>query len=232
MEQITITGAKENAQYLTYLYEKVRGKFSFSTEECGISAGGGFETLSFCVDETLCPYLRRYAEDRMAEIIAVGYKYRYFDKRLSLPLLSSAQKQLLCTALVAADFNEDREYAVKRLRNEGEYSIDGVFNFRLGELKRRWDGVLDYIPAQFGGAALDDFVSFLVDEGEGKAYVKGGRVYDENYRLLSRSKLLSGGGVVAELLLKGAAKVYCFGETETDVKEFLLKYYRENAVFC
>ncbi len=193
---------------------------------------GEYETLSFRADETLCPYLRRYAEDTIADVIAIGYKYDYFDKRLTLPLLSPAQKRLLCVSLVAADYDQDKEYALKRLRHDGQYSIDGVFNFRLGELKRRWEGVLEYIPRQFGASSLDDFVNFLLEDGEGKVYLKGGRVYDEGYRLLSRGKLLSDGDAIAEILLTGAEKVYCFGETSREVKEFLYKYYRENAIFC
>lgn len=193
---------------------------------------GDYETLSFCVEETLCPYLRRYTEENIAEIIAIGYKYDYLDKRLFLPLLSPKQKRLLCTALVAADLEEDREYVLRRLSRDRQYSIDGVFNFRLGELKKRWDGVLEYIPQQFGSASLDDFVNFLVEESEGKVYVKEGKVYDGGYRLLTRGRLLSEKDIVAEILLQGPSKVYCFGEVSAEVKEFLHKYYRENAFFC
>ena len=227
-----ITGAKTRAKYLSYLFDKVKGRFSFSANDCSLLEKGEYETLSFRTDETLCPYLRRYAEENIADVIAIGYKYEYFDRRLSLPLLTEKQKKLLCIALVAADFEEDKEYALKRLRHDGQYSIDGVFNFRLTELKRRWDGVIAYIPKQFGVSSLDDFIEFLVDESEGKVYVKEGKVYDEGYRLLSRGKMLSDDKIIGEILLQGAAKVYCFGEVEGDLKEFLRKYYRENAFFC
>ncbi|MBQ8427891.1 MAG: hypothetical protein IJX18_01400, partial [Clostridia bacterium] len=216
----------------SYLYDKVRGRFSFSAADCAISQNGEYETLSFSADETLCPYLRRYTEENIADVIAIGYKYEYFDKRLFLPLLTPKQKKLLCIALVAADFEEDKEYALKRLRHDGQYSIDGVFNFRLGELKRRWEGVLAYIPKQFGTSSLDDFIEFLVEESEGKVYVKEGKVYDEGYHLLSRGKMFSGERMIAEILLQGAAKVYCFGRVEEDLKSFLCKYYKENAFFC
>ena len=232
VEEITITAASTRAKYLSYLYEKLRAKFSFPKGDCEVETGSDYESVIFSVDETLSPYVRRYAEQNIADVIAIGYKYDYLDKRLSLPLLTDTQKRLLISALIAADFEEDREYALKRLRHDGGYSIEGFFNFRLGELKRRWEGVLAYIPRQFGCAALDDFVNFLVEESDGKVYVKGGKVYDEGYRLLSRGKVFSWGNAVTEILLKGPSKVYCFGEVEAPVKDFLNKYYREKVFFC
>ena len=232
MEEITITAALSREQYLSYLCDKLCRKFSFQRKDCQLKKGNDYESVSFLVDDTLCPYVRRYAEQTIADVIAIGYKNDYLDKNLSLPLLSLGEKRLLVSALIAADFEEDREYALKRLRGDGQYSIEGVFNFRLGELKRRWEGVLEYIPRQFGGAALDDFVNFLVEESEGKVYLKDGKVYDEGYHLLTRGKVLLGGDAVTEILLKGPSKVYCFGEVDAAVKDFLHKYYREKAFFC
>ncbi|MBR2903550.1 MAG: hypothetical protein IKC37_02775 [Clostridia bacterium] len=217
---------------MTYIYDKVRLRFSIDEGSCRLAREGGFETASFFVEGNLSPRIRRYTEENIAEVIAIGYKYDYFSRRLSLPLLTPRQKQLLCASLVSADLEEDKEYALKRLKGAECYSIDGVYNFRLGELRRRWEGVIDYIPRQFGESSLDDFVEFLVEEGEGTVYLKDGRLYDEGYRLLSRRLLLPEGDLATEILLNGASKVYCFGQVERKTKDFLRKYYRDNVFFC
>ena len=79
---------------------------------------------------------------------------------------------------------------------------------------------------------MDGFIQFLVDDGEGKLFVKNGKVYDEEYHVLSRSALTGVESPVGEILLGGAERIYCFGEQDAETRAFLEKYYGENAVFC
>ena len=59
-----------------------------------------------------------------------------------------------------------------------------------------------------------------------------GKVYDEEYRVLSKSALTGAESPIGEILLGGAERVYCFGEQDAQTSAFLEKYYGENAVFC
>ncbi|MBR2329894.1 MAG: hypothetical protein IKA40_01480 [Clostridia bacterium] len=120
-------------------------------------------------------------------------------------------------------------HKIKGLQN---YCLDGVYHFCLQGLKERWQGVAEYVPTDMGIAALDEFLRFLAEDGEGKAFIKGGKVYDEEYRPLSKSQLTGNPSIMSEILLCGAERVYCFGDTEKEVAAFLKKYYREKAVFC
>ena len=43
--------------------------------------------LIFKTDREYCTYVRKFAEDHIADVIAIGYKYEYFKQRLPLPLL-------------------------------------------------------------------------------------------------------------------------------------------------
>jgi hypothetical protein len=107
-----------------------------------------------------------------------------------------------------------------------------MFHFRLQELQKRWDGIVDYIPTDMGESAMDGFIEFLIEDGEGKLYVKDGKVYGEDYRPLSKSLLTGLESPIGEILLGGAQQVYCFGEVDKETKAFLDKYYGEKAVFC
>ena len=146
-------------------------------------------------------------------------------------MLSAEEKTILLAALTAADYRDDYAHIFSRVKGYREYVIDGVFNFRLNDLKERWADVSAYISPEFNGAYLESFLSFLIDEGQGKAYLKDGKVYDGDYRVSEKSKLFGEYSVIGELILTGAKKILCYDEPAEDVGRFLHKYYKENAVF-
>lgn len=232
VEEITVTQNGFDGLYMSYLYGKVRERFSFLPSVCDMARRGDCTEIAFKTDKAYCPYVRKFTEENIADIIVIGYKYAYFEKRLSLPLLSRLQRRILLTALVAADYREDRAYVLRRIRGFTQYCIDGLFYFRLQDLKKRWEEIADYIPADMGEVATEGFLGFLAEDGEGKIFVKGGKVYDGEYRALSRSLLTGVESTLGEILLSGAEQVYCFGETEEDLKGFLKKYYGEKVYFC
>ncbi len=217
---------------MTYLYTKLREKFSFLAGGCDLACGRDCAKLAFKAEREYCPYVRKFAEEHIADVLAIGYKHAYFRKRLPLPMLAKEDREMLLVALVAADYKEDRGYILRRVRGMRNYCIDGLFHFRLQELKRRWEEIAGYIPTDMSKVAAEGFISFLAEDGEGKLFVQGGKAYDGEYRVLSRSSLTGAHSLVGEIMLSGAGQVYCFGEVEKPTKAFLKKYYGEKAIFC
>lgn len=232
VEEITITQDGYDSLYMSYIYGRVRERFSFLPAMCELRRDGARAEIVFGTENSYCPYVRRFAEENIADVIAVGYKYAYFENCLPLPFLSALQKRLLITALVAADYREDRNYVLRRLRGQQTYCLDGVYHFRLRELKKRWEGISEYVPTNLDETSLDGFLEFLTEDGEGKLFLKDGKTYGEDYRRLSKSLLTGVESPVGEILLGGAKQVYCFGEVDGETKAFLKKYYGINAVFC
>ena len=232
MEEITITQNGYDGRFMSYLYGKVKERFSFLPSSCDLARDGECTELAVKTEREYCPYVRKFTEEHIADIIVIGYKYAFFERALSLPLLSKSQRRTFITALVSADYKDDKAYAIRRIRGFERYCIDGLFRFRLQGLKKRWEDVVSYIPTDMGEQATEGFLSFLVEDGEGKIFVKNGKVYDEEYRPLTKSLLTGADSTVGEILLGGAEKVYCFGEMDRETREFLKKYYAENAVFC
>ena len=161
VEQITITQNGFDGLYMSYLYKKVRERFSFLPSVCDIEQKGDTTEIAFKTEREYCRYVRRFTEEHIADVISVGYKYAFFEKRLSVPLLSLSQKRLLFTALVAADYKDDWAYITRRIRGFEQYCLDGMFHFRLQELKKRWEGIAEYIPADMSETSLESFLSFL-----------------------------------------------------------------------
>lgn len=232
MEEITITQNGYRISYMSYLYNRVNERFSFLPALCAFEKHGDYGEISFRAERAYCPYVRKFAENTMADVIAVGYKYAYFEKRLHLPLLTAEKRHLLITALVSADYKEDKAYTLGKIASGKDYCLDGVFHFKLKDLQKRWDGIVEYVPVDMGEASLDGFLGFLVEDGAGKLFVKDGRVYDENYRALNKSALTGKTSTITEIVLGGAERVYCFGETDRETKSFLKKHYGEKAIFC
>jgi hypothetical protein len=232
VEEITITQNGFDGLYMSYLFGKVRERFSFLPADCDIARKGDCTEIAFKTDRAYFPYVRKYTEEHIADVLAIGYKYAYFEKRLPLPLLTPMKKRLLLTALVSADYKDDRSHIARRIRGYESYCLDGMFHFRLRDLVKRWDEIIDYIPMDMSESGMDGFIEFLVEDGEGKLFLKDGKAYDEEYRPVTRSLLTGVETQVGEILLGGAERVYCFGEVDGDTAAFLRKYYGEKAIFC
>lgn len=232
VEEITITQNGFDSLYMSYLYGKVRERFDFLPAVCHIQKRGDCAQIAFKTEREYCPYVRRFTEENIADIIAVGYKYTYFEENIHVPLLSALEKRLLITALVAADYKEDKGYIARRIRGFENYCLDGMFHFRLQDLKKRWQGIVDYIPVDMSETALEGFLEFLVEDGRGKLFIKGGKAYGEDYRVVTRSLLTGVESTLGEIVLSGAEQIYCFGETDEETRRFLKKYYGEKAFFC
>ena len=232
VEEITITQNGYNDGFMSYLYKKVQGRFSFLPAEIRLQQDGDCAQIALAIERAYCPYVRRFAEENIADVIAVGYKYAFFDKRLPLPLLDEKERRLFLTALVAADYKEDKAHIARRLKGMENYSLDGFFHFRLGALKERWEGVLDYVNANTGISSVENFLEFLVEDGDEKIFVQEQKTYDKEYRLLTRSVLTGKRSIVGEIILGGGGQIYCFGETDGETAAFLHRYYGNRAIFC
>lgn len=232
VEEISIMQNGYNQQYISYLYKKVQQRFSFLPAEIRLECNGECAQIDLKIERAYCPYVRRFAEENIADVIAVGYKYAFFDKRLPLPLLDENERRLFLTALVAADYKEDKAYITRRLKGMENYALDGVFHFRLSTLKARWEGVLEYVNANTGISSVENFLEFLVEDGDEKLFIQEEKTYDKEYRLLTRSILTGKRSIVGEIILGGGGQIYCFGETDAETQAFLKKYYQDRVVFC
>ena len=232
MEEITITQNGFNKKFMVYLYHKLKDRFSFLTQDIEMVQKDCCATVFCKAQQGYCPYLRKFATEHIADIIAIGYKYDFLNKRLKLPLLNVKERHILLTGLVSADYKEDKRYILRQISGMRDFSLDGIYYFKLQGLIERWVGVVDFVPVDMGVASLNGFLEFLTQDGQGQLFIKSGKVYDEEYRLLTKSKLRGDIDVLGEVLLYNAQKVYCLGETDKDVVRFLKAYYHDKVAFC
>ena len=225
MEEIILTESEEHSAFAAYLYGALlpaagrgRGELAF---------GGGRVALRLSSEDGA---LFECVKEKIAEVVCVGYKYRYMQKRLAV-CLPRRERRLLTAALIAADYAGDAAYVRGKLRILRECAVDGFYEFRLRALREKWDRIIRYVPAGFAADDLKKFCAFLSGESRNAIYVKGNAVYGENFTRLKRSRLTGAEDAETEIVLSDAGFIYCLGAVEESLGDFLQNYYAERAIF-
>lgn len=186
----------------------------------------------FCREDRL-DYFKSETEDKIADVLAIKYKYEFFKRKIHPVGLSKYETELLLTALISADIEEDKRYVLRRIRGLGEYVLDGTFNFKLRALKNKWKEIVSYIPLVFSSKQLEEFVAFLMSEKRGKrVFVQNGKVYDPYYNTLKRSSLLDGeGDVIREVLLSSGGTVEVLSQLTKEEEKYLRSFFGRRVSF-
>lgn len=88
------------------------------------------------------------------DMFATVVKHNYLKKRIRLPIDKGSYNLLLHT-LVAFDRENERQLIENALPIIDGISLDGIFHFRLNELKKRWD--------EIASLAMEN-AAYLIDE--------------------------------------------------------------------
>lgn len=235
MREIKITDSDSQTDGFAYvrnalfpLVDEFEGNINVTEKD------GRVELLITC-QERLYDLFKTECEDKIADIIAVKYKYDFFSKRIISGGLSLVEKEILFSALIAADLDDDKRYIIRRLRLFDNFAVDGVFNFRLKPLKGKWADIVSYIPTFFTAGQLTDFVSYLVGEKRGrKVIIKDEKVYDGNYNLLRRTSLTgknTEGKIVREVILSASGMVEVASKIPETDEKYLKRFYGRKISF-
>ncbi len=171
--------------------------------------------------------------DMVADVIAIKYKYDYFSKVIKVSGLDATQRGILLASLIAADLESDKKYCIGKLKSLDEIAIDGVFNFMLKPLKKKWVDISGYMPSVFISSQLKDFITFLLEDKKEKVYIVEGKVYDSHYKRLKRSKLLGGEekDIIREVLLSNCGTIELTGKVPESDEKYLKEYYGGKIIF-
>lgn len=236
MKEIKITESKTKNKNIVYLYTTLGDVVNQINSQILLKNGSNRIELTINVIEDYYELLKQEIEDKIADIIAVSYKYDYFSKKIKTSSLSEFERELLITALIAADIDEDKKYVIKKLKNFNEYSIDGIFNFRMKPLKEKWSEVAGYIPSSFVPKQVKDFIEYIIKDKNGKkVYYENGSVFDKRYNILRRRELLTKSGqdesTLIEILLSGAGEVELGSPLSEKEEQMIKEIYGDRVIF-
>ncbi len=233
MTEIIITEKDYNQSNLLYIQSVMSELFNHADCAVKLNFIGDRANLIITCPEYYVDIVKAETADKVAEIIAIKYKYEYFKKNVKTLGLSTTEKELLFAGLIAADLEDDKRYSFEKIKNYTDLAIDGVFNFRLQPLKTKWKDIVQYIPVGFMNTQLKEFISFLIENKKKRVYIDCGNVYDWHYRRLKRSSLLDGDSIkiVREVLLSNCGEVELSGEIPNDDEYYLKEFYSDKIIF-
>ncbi len=104
------------------------------------------------------------------DVILTFLKTRYFLDRLFGFQLNHASCSLLCS-LVHFDRNYEENLLQKAVTSTADFNVDGLYNFRLNELKNNWNEVVDLTARLMASTDSDsyDIASFITSTEGAKA---------------------------------------------------------------
>lgn len=88
-------------------------------------------------------------KDMLRDIILINYKYVFFKKSLNIKISDKALESLFYTSITLYDREYDYELLNLNFAAEKELTVDGIFNFCLSELKKRWVTVAQILQDNF-----------------------------------------------------------------------------------
>lgn len=233
MTTVTVTDNQDKLGNLLFVKSALGELFTHAGATVETEDTGGRARLTVKIEDRFFEIIRAEIADKLGEVIAINYKYDFFKKTLSVSGLNETENEILLTSLIAADLGDDKKYAARRFLDGTDSSVDGIFNFRLGALKRKWKDVASYMPDVFLNSQLKDFISYLLENKKKRVYIDGGKVYDSHYRRLKRCDLLptKGADVVREVILSNCGEVELSGKINELDEKYLKEYYGDKIIF-
>lgn len=237
MSEIRITDSAMRSNNIMYIYGAILEIVTQMNAKMNVVGGNSRSGLHVIFPDSYKELFIEEVEDKIADVIAVNYKYSYFSKNVVTVGLNEMDRELMMTALISADLEEDKKYIIKKLKAFDEYAIDGIYHFRLLPLINKWEEIVSYIPSGFKSGQLTDFISYLIKDKRGKkVLVENGKVYDRHYNLLKRRNLLGGSedsiGVIKEIILSGCGEVELASRIPIEDEEYLKRFYGDKITFA
>ncbi len=233
MAIITVSDKDYNEGNLYYVQNTTQEILNTTESKYYIKRAGSRAILFIDCPDGYCDIVGAEVADKLADVVVINYKYEYFKRAVSVAGLGSAEKEILMASLIAADLDEDKRYSFDKIKGGEEIAVDGVYNFRLQALKKKWEDVASYIPSAFTKSQLKEFISYLLENKRKRIFIEQGRVYDAHYRRLKRSLLLGEEkvSIVKEAILSNCGEIELFGALPKEDEKYLKEYYGDRIIF-
>lgn len=233
MAIITVSEKDYNESNLYYVQTQTAEIIKSTGSIYRIGRSGSRAVLNIECPDNFKEIVNAEIADKLAEIVAIRYKYEFFKKNITVGGMSKTEKEILMASLIAADLDEDKKYAFDRIKKETDVAIDGIYNFRLQPLKKKWQEIVSFVPSSFPNRQLKEFITYLLENKRRKIYIDGGKVYDSHYRRLKKCELLGGDevSILREVLLSNCGEIELSGKIPEADEKYLREYYGDRIYF-
>lgn len=231
MTEIVITDKSKNINNLFYLQKTLAEIFGQTESVTSVEGVDKEASMRVFVKPFYEDLIKEELADKIAEVIAIAYKYEFFANKIKPNGLSDSEVKLLLAGIISADFDDDKRYIIDKIGEFNSLSIDGIFNFKLKILKDKWSEITSVMPSVFTPEQLKEFLLYISGEKDKKIYVDESGVYDCHYRRLFRSELLGDPSILLETVLSGAYEINYLSFPPTKEQSALKEYYGSRITF-
>lgn len=217
MYEATVSVTKENEHLLEYVKEQMLPALN---EVDGIVTAVeekfyGFFSLA-CADTYRFQVQRRLLET-VSQALTLGYKNIYVRNLLNIDKNSFYQNVLVNTICIF-DNDYDRQAISRVLDTDKPICLDGYFNFRLDNVKRKWQEITKLVSDNFyvlsDSKMIIEFLQYLLESTPSKAKKMSVTVDKDNF------VLYDSGDKVIEPMTSLAKRTSCEEEIMLNVLYF------------
>ncbi len=166
MRELLIDVDQPDEYMLNYIHDKVAAPVKATGGVLALSKKGGRAKLGIAVKDECFNQINKAVKGVTAEVLAIGYKNRYLKEKIKIESDSLLGKTLINTMCVF-DSNYDTNYIKRKINDLDTLALDGCYNFRLIDVKKKWNEVVDLSNNYSGFLSernvLYEFLSFLLD---------------------------------------------------------------------
>ena len=166
MYQINVSVNNNRAFWIYALSKIVEQRIKAFCGICAVANVHGKVSLAVACEFDKKDALDSVVRDGIVELMETVGKMCYIDGKLVYLKINKSTYRLLLHTLVAFDRECERQLMYDSIKINDSISLDGIYNFRLSELKNRWDEICTLIT---GNAAflhdeltLNELLRFLV----------------------------------------------------------------------
>lgn len=140
MFQFLISADKPKEEWITTIMDFLRQNLP---SDCLIATTktGGRCQLAIASETEERNLIIKIIADCIIEALGYFCKYKYLSDNLKLPL-DADRYNILLHSLVQFDRSSDEKMLKSCVQISDGMALDGIYNFRLSELKRRWDEII------------------------------------------------------------------------------------------
>lgn len=125
------------------------------------------QSLCLAVDNADKEYIKAVILDSISEGIINEYKYDYLKNNICINIRNAVAYSAFIRALVVFDRQTDKDIIKKNLVLENKLNIDSFYNFRLEQLKSRWNDIAsvvnESIPIMLQNKSVADITRYFVN---------------------------------------------------------------------
>ena len=191
MFQITVSVDSCRADWLYSVEDVIQNKLEDCYGVCALHESGKRVYCAFGCESENRASLLAAVKACLIEFYAVVVKFDYIKRNLPLSL-PRLRYEILLRTLVAFDRENEHKLLNSVVNVEDGLALDGLFNFRLGELKERWLEICGLTKSNCTYLLDDDtyneLLRFLISAVNPKINKLTVCERDGNYRLTGRLK--------------------------------------------